>query len=71
LWGVKKGAGTLKKAFLKTRDPDLHFRMDARANGFYETAVLWQPPNQKTRSERIDFVAGSGDECQTYLSDSR
>ena len=68
---MKKGAGTLKKAFLKTRDPDLHFRMDARANGFYETAVLWQPPNQKTRSERIDFVAGSGDECQTYLSDSR
>jgi hypothetical protein len=53
--------------FLKTRDPDLHFRMDARANGFYETVVFWQPPNQKTRSERIDFVTGSGERGQAYL----
>jgi hypothetical protein len=37
---------------LTTRDPDLHFRMDAKAAGFYETAVFWQPPNQKTRSRR-------------------
>ena len=52
---------------LKTRDPDLHFRMDAKPTGFYETAVFWQPPNQKTRSERIDFVTGSGEKGQTYL----
>lgn len=52
---------------LKTRDPDLHFRMEARPSGFYETAVFWQPPNQKTRSERIDFVTGSGEKGQTYL----
>jgi hypothetical protein len=52
---------------LTTRDPDLHFRMHAKAGGFYETAVFWQPPNQKTRSERIDFVTGSGEKGQTYL----
>jgi Cytochrome c554 and c-prime len=55
------------KNLLKTSNPDLHFRMDARANGFYETAVFWQPPDEKTRSERIDFVTGSGEKGQTYL----
>jgi hypothetical protein len=49
---------------LKTRDPDLHFRMDAKANDFYETAIFWQPPNHKARSERIDFVIGSGKEAK-------
>jgi hypothetical protein len=52
---------------LKTSNPDLHFRMEERANGFYETAVFWQPPDEKTRSERIDFVTGSGVKGQTYL----
>jgi hypothetical protein len=52
---------------LKTSNPDLHFLMEARANGFYETAVFWQPPNEKTRSERIDIVTGSGKKGQTYL----
>jgi hypothetical protein len=52
---------------LKTSNPDLHFRMEERANGFYETAVFWQPPDEKTRAERIDFVTGSGIKGQTYL----
>jgi hypothetical protein len=52
---------------LKTADPDLHFRMDAKESGFYETAVFWQPPDQKTRTERIDIVTGSGEKGQTYL----
>lgn len=52
---------------LRTSDPDLHFRMDEKESGFYETAVFWQPPNEKTRSERIDFVTGSGEKGQTYL----
>jgi Cytochrome c554 and c-prime len=52
---------------LKTGDPDLHFRMDAKESGFFETAVFWQPPDQKTRTERIDIVTGSGDKGQTYL----
>ncbi|MGB8836495.1 MAG: hypothetical protein WCC67_07105, partial [Candidatus Acidiferrales bacterium] len=50
-----------------TSDPDLHFRMDAKETGFYETGVFWQPPDQKTRTERIDIVTGSGDKGQTYL----
>lgn len=52
---------------LKTGDPDLYFRMDARESGFYETALFWQPPDQETRSERIDIVTGSGHKGQTYL----
>ncbi|MGC1202032.1 MAG: multiheme c-type cytochrome [Candidatus Acidiferrales bacterium] len=52
---------------LKTSDPDLYFRMGARESGFYETAVLWQPPDQQTRTERIDIVTGSGHKGQTYL----
>jgi hypothetical protein len=52
---------------LKTSDPDLHFRMDAKESGFYETAVFWQPPDEKTHTERIDIVTGSGQKGQTYL----
>jgi Cytochrome c554 and c-prime len=52
---------------LKTSNPDLHFRMDVRPTGFFETAVFWQPPDQKTHSERIDIVTGSGEKGQTYL----
>jgi len=52
---------------LKTGDPDLHFRMEAKDSGFYETAVFWQPPDEKNRTERIDIVTGSGAKGQTYL----
>lgn len=34
---------------LKTRDRDLHFHMAAKANGFSEAAVFWQPPNQRIK----------------------
>lgn len=61
------GSFTSGENVLKTDDPDLHFRMDAKESGFYETAVFWQPPDQKTRTERIDIVTGSGDKGQTYL----
>src|SRR5579871_3938466 len=52
---------------LATRNPDLRFRMDARPNGFYQSAIFWHPPDEQTRSERIDFVTGSGKKGQTYL----
>lgn len=55
------------KNILKSSDPDLRFRMDRKPTGFYETAVFWQPPHEATRSERIDFVTGSGAKGQTYL----
>ncbi|MGC1636669.1 MAG: hypothetical protein WA744_14535, partial [Candidatus Acidiferrales bacterium] len=61
------GSFTSGENILKTGDPDLHFRMDVKESGFYETAVFWQPPDQKTRTERIDIVTGSGEKGQTYL----
>jgi hypothetical protein len=61
------GKFTAGENILKTSDPDLYFRMDARESGYYETAVFWQPPDQQTRTERIDIVTGSGHEGQTYL----
>ena len=61
------GKFTPGENILKTGDPDLYFRMGARESGFYETAVFWQPPDQQTRTERIDFVTGSGHKGQTYL----
>lgn len=61
------GKFTDRENILKTADPDLYFRMDARESGFYETAVFWQPPDQETRTERIDIVTGSGHKGQTYL----
>jgi hypothetical protein len=61
------GEFTNGENILKTDDSDLHFRMDAKENGFYETAVFWQPPAQKTRTERIDIVTGAGIKGQTYL----
>ena len=61
------GKFTSGQNILMTSDPDLHFRMDAKETGFYETGVFWQPPDQKTRTERIDIVTGSGDKGQTYL----
>jgi Cytochrome c554 and c-prime len=53
---------------LATRDPDLRFRMEARPNGFYQSAIFWHPPDEQTRSEKIDFVTGSGKKGQTYLT---
>jgi Cytochrome c554 and c-prime len=61
------GKFTSGENILKTGDPDLHFVMQAKESGFYETAVFWQPPDQQTRTERIDIVTGSGHKGQTYL----
>ncbi|MGA8104592.1 MAG: multiheme c-type cytochrome [Candidatus Acidiferrales bacterium] len=61
------GKFTAGTNILKTGDPDLHFRMEAKDSGFYETAVFWQPPDEETRTERIDIVTGSGAKGQTYL----
>ncbi|HEY4739300.1 MAG TPA: multiheme c-type cytochrome [Candidatus Acidoferrales bacterium] len=61
------GKFTAGSNILRTSDPDLRFRMDAKEGGFYETAIFWQPPDEKTRTERIDIVTGSGEKGQTYL----
>jgi len=48
-------------------DPRLYFKMDARADGFYETAIAERNGQKLTRTERIDMVIGSGVRGQTYL----
>ncbi len=52
---------------LKTGNPDLYFQMDAKPDGFYQTAVSGIPPNTWSRTERLDLVIGSGGKGQTYL----
>lgn len=52
---------------LKTSNPNLHFRMESRPGGFYETAVSTLPGSAAERTERIDIVIGSGRVGQTYL----
>lgn len=52
---------------LRTLNPYLHFRMDSTGTGFYEVAVMGRAPDTSTRSERIDFVTGSGRKGQSYL----
>jgi hypothetical protein len=48
----------------KTR---LYFLMEAKEEGFYQTAVAESGARKLTRSERIDIVVGSGVRGQTYL----
>ena len=48
-------------------NPGLYFKMEAKANGFYQTAVAGWPGQLKTRSERMDVVIGSGVRGQSYL----
>jgi cytochrome c554/c'-like protein len=53
---------------LKTSNPNLHFRMESKPEGFYETAVSTLPGGGATEhTERIDIVIGSGRVGQTYL----
>ena len=52
---------------LKTSNPELFFRMDANSKGYFQTAVEGMPPYTTFRTERLDFVVGSGGKGQTYL----
>ena len=52
---------------LKTSNPNLFFRMDVNDKGFFQTAVEGEPPYTTSRTERFDFVIGSGGKGQTYL----
>jgi hypothetical protein len=48
-------------------EPGLYYKMEAKDDGFYQTAVAGFASRQQTRSERIDVVIGSGVRAQTYL----
>lgn len=52
------------KNTLKTRERDLYFKMEAKDNGFFQTAILGSAP---LISRRFDLVVGSGRKGQTYL----
>jgi hypothetical protein len=52
---------------MKTVNPALSFRMDARDGNFYQTAILGEPPHAKERSEAFGIVIGLGRKGQTYL----
>ena len=55
------------KNILKTEQPELHYRLESRSNGFFQTGVLGTPPDTISISERFDLVIGSGRKGQTYL----
>jgi hypothetical protein len=52
---------------LKTSNPDLFFRMEAKGDGFFQTAVQGMPPYITSRTERFGLVVGSGGKGQTFL----
>ncbi|HEX5885101.1 MAG TPA: hypothetical protein VFY67_11230, partial [Pyrinomonadaceae bacterium] len=55
------------KNILRTSQRELHYRMEARKDGFFQTGILGTPPDTISISERVDFVIGSGRKGQTYL----
>jgi hypothetical protein len=52
---------------LKTSNSDLFFRMDEKDDGFFQTTVQGIAPYITERTEKFDFVIGSGGKGQTYL----
>jgi Cytochrome c554 and c-prime len=61
------GKFSLGDDVLRTSNPELHFDMDAKDDGYFETAIAGSPPYMSFRTERIDVVVGSGRRAQTYL----
>ena len=45
---------------LKTSNPGLRFRMDAKGGRFYQTAIFGVPPSTTAQTEPINLVIGSG-----------
>jgi hypothetical protein len=69
LGSFTSGTNTLTIAEPGVNDSDarLYFLMEAREDGFHQTAVAESGAQKLTRSERIDIVVGSGVRGQTYL----
>ena len=61
------GSFAPSKNILKTLDSDLHYQMEARPDGFFQTGILGTPPDTISVSQRFDLVIGSGRKGQTYL----
>ena len=62
-------AGTFSPGanILKTSNPGLFFRMNAKDGRYYETAMWGISPSTTAETEPIDLVVGSGRKGQTYL----
>ena len=69
LGSFKAGANVLMISDPATAEdkPGLFFRMQARSDGYYQTAVSGLPGVLQQRSERMDIVVGSGARGQSYL----
>lgn len=69
LGSFSKGSNTLmiRNPAQSKGEHGLYFKMDAKPDGFYVTAVSGWPPELQQRSERIDVVVGAGVCAQTYL----
>jgi hypothetical protein len=69
LGSFKSGSNVLMIADPNTAvdKPGLFFRMEARTDGYYQTAVSGLPGILQQRSERMDIVIGSGVRGQSYL----
>jgi len=61
------GNFTIGKNVMTTFNPELTFRMEARAGHFYETATQQKRAHVAERKEQIDLVIGSATKGQTYL----
>ena len=61
-----QGRFTPGENVLRTANPNLYFRMDSTATGFYETAIMGRAPDTSTRRERMDIVTGVR-KGQSYL----
>ena len=61
------GSFAAGKNILKTLEPELSYRMEARPDGFFQVGVLGTPPDAVSLAERFDLVIGSGRKGQTYL----
>lgn len=55
------------KNILTTSRSRLRFEMDARQNGFFQTAIVDQGRNTYSHTERFDIITGSGNHGQSYL----
>jgi hypothetical protein len=61
------GSFAAGKNVLKTPEPELQYRMEARDGGLFQTGVLGIAPHTVSISKPFDVVVGSGRKGQTYL----
>jgi hypothetical protein len=61
-----EGSFSAGENVLQTANPQLHYRMDSMARGYYETAVSGRAPDTTSQTARIDIVTGVR-KGQSYL----